>query len=233
LNEALNWNGRKWKVIATPNPNGITTGEENVLDSVSCPSSLQCIAVGYGRTLAGAYVNEALQWNGKTWRSLSTPQPGGTSMQSDGHLDGLACPSASDCWADGGYSRAGHRYRNEALLWNGTKWTQVATPDPGSDSGGTELTSISCTKPSRCWAVGYYYNPKGVRNEALRWNGKRWSQLPTPQPGRGARTHQLYGVSCASHLDCWAVGYIFNGTGAALDQALQWNGRRWSVGYMR
>ncbi|MBV8733533.1 MAG: hypothetical protein JO342_12220 [Solirubrobacterales bacterium] len=231
MNETLHWNGRKWATVAAPNPSGTASGEENVLYGVFCTSRRHCLAVGDGRGSAGAYVNEALLWNGRKWAKLRPPQPGGTSAHGYSYLEGIYCLSASDCWAAGGYYDPTHQYLNEALKWNGRKWRQVPTPDPGFGWGGSELNSVACVARSDCWAVGNYYSRKGVRNETLRWNGKRWSQMPTSQPGgRGARTHTLYGISCRSRSDCWAVGYLFNRTGAPRDEVLRWDGRRWAKG---
>lgn len=229
LNETLHWNGRKWAKVAAPNPSGTASGEENVLYGVSCSSRKHCLAVGDGRKRAGAYVNEALLWNGTKWAMLRTPQPGGTSAHGFSYLQGIDCISASDCWADGGY--LARQYLNEALRWNGKKWTQVPIPGSGSGWGDSELISIACVKRSDCWAVGNYNSRKGERNETLRWDGKHWSRVSTSQPGgRGSRTHTLYAISCRSRSDCWAVGYLFNRTGASLNEALRWDGRRWADG---
>jgi hypothetical protein len=236
LNEALHWNGKRWEAVATPNPNGTARGEQNVTYSVSCSSRSACMSLGYGRNRAGAYVNEAMRWNGRRWVAISIPQPGGRQSQSYGYLEGLACLSASDCWAAGGYRNAAGAYLNEALQWNGKTWTQVATPNPGGSHSGSdnELVALSCTSPTNCWAVGYYYNNSMAQlNEALHWDGTTWSLATTPQPGGTASNHNgngLNGISCASATDCWAVGYTFDPRGPARNQALLWNGSAWSAG---
>ena len=94
--------------------------------------------------------------------------------------------------------------------------------------GGSELTALSCASSTSCWAVGFYYRKSGEANEALYWNGTRWSRVATPEPGQGAYAHILRGVSCASWVKCWAVGYLFSAPGLSLgQQLLLWNGKKW------
>jgi Glycosyl hydrolase family 76 len=235
LNEALHWNGKRWRKVSMPNPSGSATGEKNAVGGVACSSPSDCLAVGYGYTSEGANVNEALRWNGRRWSVLTTPQPGGASPGDYSYLEGLACPSASDCWADGAYYNSAGAYVNEALRWNGKTWAQVPTPNPGGALGGdvNQLLDISCDTASACWAVGHYMNGSGVEvNEALRFSGKRWSPVATPQPGgttSPGEANELLGATCTSASGCWSVGYVINGSGQTLKEVLRANGkRRWS-----
>ena len=236
LNEALHWNGKSWKRVATPNPEGTATGRRNVSYGVSCSSRSNCVSVGYGLNRSGAYLNQVLRFNGSRWVALSIPQPGGRHTHGYAYLQGVTCLSASDCWADGGYRNAAGAYLNEALQWNGKNWIQIAAPNPGGTHGGSdnELAALSCAARSDCWAVGYYYNTTAAQlNEALHWDGTAWSLATTPQPGGTASNHNgnaLYGISCPSGSDCWAVGYTFDSRGRAKNQALWWDGIAWSAG---
>jgi hypothetical protein len=66
---------------------------------------------------------------------------------------------------------------------HGKKWTKVTAPDPdGTGAGkGNELFAATCVSSANCWAVGNYGSTTvgdGVgRNEALHWNGKKWSPI--------------------------------------------------------
>jgi hypothetical protein len=44
--------------------------------------------------------------------------------------------------------------------------------------------------------------------QALHWNGKRWSQVHTPNPGGSGKglVQALEGVRCSAAKNCWAVG---------------------------
>ncbi len=122
---------------------------------------------------------------------------------------------------------------NQAVHWTGKKWREASVPQPGGTAGGDRSTLewVACTSASNCWAVGYYYNAADAElNEALRWNGRKWKLVKTPQPGKTSSSNDqsyLYGISCASASDCWAVGAYTDARGATVNQALRWNGKRW------
>jgi hypothetical protein len=95
---------------------------------------------------------------------------------------------------------------------------------------------VACAAPANCWAVGQYgtiSNGGGVVvNQALRWNGRKWSLAATPDPAGTANfdINGLWSVGCISPASCWAVGFYASGNGVDLNQALRWNGTRWSTG---
>jgi len=78
-----------------------------------------------------------------------------------------------------------------------------------------------------CVAVGYYNNPKkGKATLAERWNGKKWSIQPTPNPtGNFGHGSELDALSCSSRTACTAVGTSVGGKALAE----RWNGSRWSI----
>jgi hypothetical protein len=241
LNLALHWNGATWSQVTTPNPEGIANLDGNALDGVRCTSPSNCWAVGsYG--FIGSpptLLNEALHWNGTTWSLVSTPDPGGTGADDLNSLSGVACISTS-CWGVGSYGSlgaTGTTLQNEALQWNGTQWSLVSTPDPdGTGTGANnQLIAANCTTVSNCWAVGTYGSFSGdvgtILNEALHWNGSTWTLISTPDPGGTANldSNTLSAVRCLTASDCWAVGDAQKTGGADLNQALFWNGTKWST----
>jgi hypothetical protein len=242
LSLALRWNGKRWAQVATPNPAGTGKNDGTGLSSVRCSSASNCWAVGtYGTVGAGETLrNLAVHWNGKKWSKVSTPNPGGTAAGTINTLDSLSCTSARNCWSAGfaGIINPSFSLVNEAMHWNGTKWSLAFTPDPDgiSTMDVNQLEGISCTTASNCWAVGQYGTINGstgsVHNQALHWNGKKWSKAPTPNPGGTAATdfNVLTGVHCTSSIHCWAVGSASTGTGPDFAQALRWNGSKWSTG---
>ncbi len=77
-----------------------------------------------------------------------------------------------------------------------------------------------------CWAVGGYGKANGATvNQALYWNGRKWSLTRTSNPaGTGpADNNLLYNVSCASLKTCWAVGADFGYSGPVVAEALRWD----------
>jgi hypothetical protein len=233
LNEALHFNGRKWSEAKTPNPAGSGLGDENFLFGLACAAASDCWAVGYTERGSGAAdVNEALRWSGRNWSAVKTPDPKGNSPDHYNQLDGVTCVSTSDCWGVG-FAGDSTGFLNEALRFNGKKWSHFKTPQPGTSlsEAGNPLVGVACTSANDCWAVGYYFNNSGtaVLNEALRFDGKRWSHVRTPQPaGTNMDLNTLSGVACPSASDCRAVGTASPFSTPSVNEALHWNGRRWS-----
>jgi hypothetical protein len=236
LNEVLQWNGSRWSLVSVPQPAGTALDDMNSLYAVACTSASNCVAVGNDQqastpTVTPPLLDEVLHWNGKHWSAVSVPQPGGTGNGQQNQLFGVACASAGDCWATG-LQGTGNNAQNQALHFNGTKWQYVSTPHPGTQS---LLQRATCISASDCWAAGL--SIRGVNeagpevNQLLHWNGKKWSEAVVPQPA-GTSTDDgqlLAGVSCTSSSDCWATGaYAPNGRLGGLNQALHWNGKKWS-----
>jgi hypothetical protein len=67
---------------------------------------------------------------------------------------------------------------------------------------------------------------------AERWNGKRWTIEPTPNPATAGGESVLYGVSCPSSSVCVAVGYdrdLAAGHFGSFPLVERWNGKRWAI----
>ena len=86
-------------------------------------------------------------------------------MQGDfPHLNAVSASSADNAWAFGGFDAA-----TLALHWNGHKWKQVMTPQPGEVN---LLAGVAVIPPSgrTAWAVGQ----TDSRTLMLHWNGTAW-----------------------------------------------------------
>jgi len=117
------------------------------------------------------------------------------------------------------------------VLASGPGWLIAATPDP-SGGLGSSLQAISCTSTTSCVAVEYYVASPGgsdLATLAERWNGYRWTLLPTVNPSNESQT-ELNGVACSSSSSCIAVGYYqVKGTNNILTLAEIWNGTTWTI----
>jgi hypothetical protein len=242
LDQALHWNGKTWSRASLPTPAGTLSGDSNELFDVVCVTSTNCWAAGeYGTTgPSSVTLNQVLHWNGKKWAQVTVPNPGGTAPNDGSAIDAVRCTSATNCWAVGAYGTEGGvtlQVFNEALHWNGKKWSKVSVPNPGGTANGdfSALVGLSCTKASDCWAGGEegIFSPFTIFNEALHWNGKKWSSAAVPNPGgtSDGDFSALNAVSCTSVSYCWAVGRygnFNNNTDVTLNEALHWNGKKWS-----
>jgi hypothetical protein len=97
------------------------------------------------------------------------------------------------------------------LFWSFAASATATVPSPSDNS---LLKGASCAKPSSCWAVGSFQTTGGGFNQALRWNGKHWTQGKIPQPGGklGTENNALYAISCPAASNCWAVGSYNQGS---------------------
>lgn len=99
------------------------------LVGVYCTSRASCWAVGVQGGSGNTTLSQALHWNGKTWRHVKVPSPGGTGPNAKTELAAVRCATARACWAVGYYVKSGATL-NAMLHWNGHKWTAMATPEP-------------------------------------------------------------------------------------------------------
>jgi hypothetical protein len=141
-----------------------------------------------------------------------------------GELAAVTCLSVKKCTAVGG-APAGAL----AEKWDGAKW--VTEPRPPSPGTNAFLWAVSCTSATACTAVGDYA-PKSRKEVELtlaeRWNGKKWTYEPTPNPA-GATLARLVGVSCSSADVCIAVGQVDTKSKPGLMLAEGWNGKKWVI----
>jgi len=240
LNEVLHWDGTAWSQVTVPSPGGNALGDVSELLAVRCRVASDCWAVGQYFNNNSAALDQALHWNGTKWSAVPTPTPGGTLNGDDNELFDVTCSAASSCWAAGEYGNdANHGLTlNQLLRWNGRKWSLVASaPQPAGTSDGDfqALGSVRCTSASNCLAVGTFGTQTStfvMQNEALRWDGTKWSTLTVPSPGGTANFDfsVLSGLACASATFCWAAGSY--GTFAPgppeLNQILFWDGTTWT-----
>jgi hypothetical protein len=205
------------------------------LVGVYCTSRTSCWAIGVQGGSGNTTLSQALHWNGKTWRHVKMPSPGGTGPNAKTELAAVRCATASNCWAVGYYVKGGATL-NAMLHWNGHKWTAMATPEPAG-SGKTsqnELTDVTCISVRSCWAVGYFGKVGASRLDlVLHWNGTKWSRVRVPEPGgtTNVSVNTLNNVRCPTSSRCLAVGSYSPGTGThkTFNQALSWAGKSWTV----
>ena len=188
------------------------------LFGVAATSAGNAWAVGQA---TGSGKTTILRWNGTTWAQQHSPTPKG-----GGALYAVAATSASNAWAVGGSDAPPGK--TEIVHWNGTTWTQVPSPTP---KGGGALFGVTATSASNAWAVGCAGNCfqgfGGIKTLILHWNGRAWTQVPSPSPGQGSA---LSSVAATSARSAWAVGctaFCFLHSDSPQTVFLHWNGSAW------
>lgn len=76
-------------------------------------------AGSFTNTTTHAVETLALHWDGTSWSTLASPNPGGTSATTYNALNGVIAKSATNAWAVGGYTKG----TTLVLRWNGTSWS--------------------------------------------------------------------------------------------------------------
>jgi hypothetical protein len=207
---ALRWNGTAWSRQTLPKP----AGTDTEFSAVKAFSASDAWAVGQTASTGSTFRKTlAMHYDGASWSAVPTPSAG-TRTNFLTAVDGV---STRDVWAVG-YSLNlpyGNRVRQSQILhWDGTAWTQVASPNNGS----TFLYDVAALSATDAWAVGV-----GTSGAALvvRWNGTSWHTVAAPP------LVNLGGVTARSATDVWV-------TGAAADDPSRpalahWNGTTWTV----
>jgi hypothetical protein len=193
--------GGTWTTVASPSP---PEESEPELFGVSCVSNDDCWAVGWDRDPGAAEQTLIEHYDGTGWSIVSSPNTndGGANL-----LNGVACANAAECWAVGGGTLGTPLIEQ----YNGTAWaidTNVDAPGQASD-----LQAVTCTGPDACWAVGTTGPTSGSESQTLieRYDGTAWERVPSPSPnpfpGSNFGEDYLYGVTCDTGNECWAVGH--------------------------
>jgi hypothetical protein len=210
------WNGTQWSIVNSPNP--AKTGNE--LYSVAAVSSNDVWATGFSETSTATGPGQPTlieHWNGTQWSVVSSPSPG---IQAN-VLAGVAAVSTNDVWATGFYAGSNGIWQALTEHWNGTQWSVVSTPSPGSQIN--YLDSVTAISTNDVWAVGYA--DKQTLTE--HWNGTQWSVVQSTGPG--PVSNSLLAVSAVSTSNVWAVGYYQTKNFVSHTLTEHWNGTKWSV----
>jgi hypothetical protein len=200
---------------------------ENHLWGVTCVGASGCWAVGDYHN-GTAYQPLVEQNNGSGWGMVKVQDHG---VGLEHKLYGVTCVDAANCWAVGYYSNSGGAHQTLVERNTGLGWSIVASENT-SVMQDDQLRSVSCISASDCWAVGFYNNGKaGNADQTLieHYDGSGWVLFPSANQGVGL-SNDLYGVSCVSANDCWAVGSYHAADSDAYETLLEhYAGTTWEL----
>jgi hypothetical protein len=198
---AQRWNGTYWA--------GLRTGKQDLMTSVSCTATRNCVALGTYINPHGVTSTMSIQFNGRTWAltsDLSEP------------VSDLSCTSFSFCMAIGnGPGAAG-----VALKWNGFTWSQAGPV-------GTLLGDVSCVSKDFCMTIGWH-------GSSYSWNGSQWTDQSASSQVNGD-VISLSSVACASSSLCNTAGSYYYSDCTSCNQCSgcnntypvteEWSGTSW------
>ncbi|MFZ0666945.1 MAG: hypothetical protein WAM97_14430 [Acidimicrobiales bacterium] len=219
---AEGWDGTNWTAENVPGEPGATNA---ALNSISCPASGDCEAVGTYATNSSTNLTLAVIWNATTWELQSPAAPTGLILDTFGSV---SCTSASSCVAVGYYISTSIEGRESlAESWNGTSWSIETTPDP-ANSLQTMADAVSCSSPTACTAVGQNVESGATVPLVLNWNGSEWS-IHKATIAQSWQQSSFGGVDCTSASSCIAVGGATKASSPSVPMSEGWNGEDWSI----
>jgi hypothetical protein len=205
ITAAVHYDGSAWTVPDSPNPGTY----DNSFAGVAAVSSNDVWAVGEACTGNGCVTTQSLieHWDGTMWSLVPSPNP----AMAVNSLLGVDA-RAGDAWAVG-YSCAGTSCaptQSLALHWDGTNWSAVPSPNPGSSD--THLNAVSMPAANDAWAVGSESSDGSTYgNVVMHWDGSAWNTVTVTNPGTA--NNDLFGMTRLSANDMWAVGDFDSGSG--------------------
>jgi hypothetical protein len=196
----FHWNGRAWSLPNLPSDPGVN----DYLLGLHAIGQHDVWAVG--STFRGNGNPLSLHWDGTAWKRLRIT----TTMMDDAFYS-VTGTDTSHVWAGG----TGGIYTNDTAImafWNGTSWTFVHFPQPGSGFGGegqgpvNEVDALAASSTNDVWAAGQYKNwsthtrPHLLTGLLAHWDGRSWQAW---SGGVNRIPHQIAAFSDGS---VWSVG---------------------------
>jgi hypothetical protein len=96
-------------------------------------------------------------------------------------------------------------------------WSIVSSPSARNASQTFNFPSgVTCVSASDCWAVGFSWAGSNSHQTLIeRWDGTAWAIVSSPNTSP-TRENVLFGVTCVSASNCWAVGDYYNAPGVLI-----------------
>jgi hypothetical protein len=161
------WDGTSWSAMTSPSPDP----KSSVLIGVSCATATTCVAVGW----AGdeSFRHTLIEtWRGIDWSVAASPNPSSTRAA---YLRSVSCTTSARCIAVG-FSVNGPTTRTVVEGWNGSVWSILASPNPGTlDSS---LLGVSCASSTSCVAGGH--RRSGIAASTLVLSGTASTDVTAP-----------------------------------------------------
>jgi hypothetical protein len=204
--ESLTAAGSTFTEAPLPSP-----GTLGALQSVSCPDSTFCVAVGsYGSD--GTNTSGLIEtFSDGQWTPTMAPAPApGDGVQ----LAQVVCSAVGECVAIGLYLVPDGTFPGDGVIetLSDGSWTATAAPVPSNvgPTPSSQLRDLSCVSAVSCMAVGDYEDSdQNVQGLIETMAHGSWRPTEAPLPSGTSLKDQsaiLYGVSCLSARSCVAVG---------------------------
>jgi outer membrane protein OmpA-like peptidoglycan-associated protein len=200
-----------WSAVTAPLPaNASSSPDTNAIDSVTCSSDDNCVAVGqYDDDVTTEYPEGLIETEtAGTWSAQRAPLPADArANEPDVQLNDLSCSSSTSCVAVGTYVTALGDLHPRALLdvdFSGS-WLAGFVQLPADASGlqpYSQLGQVACTSSISCIAVGSYVTNDDTPQVLL----DQWSvALTTVAVVPGAPTEVVVKIGPAHARVAWTA----------------------------
>jgi hypothetical protein len=199
------------------------------LASISCTTATSCVAVG-AQASQNSEVATYVEENAGVWGSSVVVSNPKNATPSSEYLSSVSCVAPTDCVAAGNWVDHQGNGFTETYTESGGIWGHAVDIPQPSNYNNPFADAISCVASVHsCTLVGALSDDSGALHAATaQMTNGTWGQLANAGIPFGALTdHELLGVSCASGVQCTAVGYYNTGGATAGTEAM---GATWVAG---
>jgi hypothetical protein len=153
-NLAAHWNGTAWSIVPTPDITHAGDAQD-LLTGVSSDAAGDVWASGYAHNVNNQNSHHepyVLHWTGTAWVLTKVPTLGTEGSS----LNGIQVQSPTDTWAAGQTQQSNGAILTLTEQFNGTTWTIVPSPTPGSVGRlrDSSLDAITSAGGSNLLAIG-------------------------------------------------------------------------------
>lgn len=161
------WDGAKWTKITTPGPGG------RVHFAMVYDSKRQQVVLFGGLGEDRNYHNDTWTWDGKVWRKVSDegPPPRARHRMAFDSRDGVIILYGGDGVKT--TSGMGFRVLDDMWSWDGERWTEIKTTNPGKRF--MHAMAYDAARGKTILFGGG--NGQTQFNDTWEWDGKQWSQI--------------------------------------------------------
>jgi hypothetical protein len=200
------WDGARWAVVSSPSPRAPPGRRPYaILRAVTAISPSDVWAAGYSVVGVPATTLRTLieHWDGRQWTIVPSPNVRSPHGVINDILFSISGRRRDDVWAVGSWGSVPGGYGGKgdhalALHWDGRNWSRIVTPTVAQRS----LLFGVVTRGGRAWAVGDRGLQPHQQTLIERWDGARWSVVPSPAG------FSLAAVTTSPGSAVWTVGAI-------------------------
>jgi hypothetical protein len=229
--------GTSWTPVEAPLPPNVGADWGIQLQSVACPSTTTCVAVGMsddpnsgneqGLLVTGSGTSpQAMQW-----QAIEAPLPANAAAKPSVQLFSVTCPSTASCTATGDYFDSSDNEHGLLVTGSGSSWQATQAPLPAQAAGAPYawLNHEACRSATSCTATGTYFDSSGNGHAFLvTGSGTTWNPVTVPLPaGAAASRNFLYAVACQRNARCLAAGTYTDSSGTAQALLMSGSGTSW------